>query len=119
MTSGQLRRPGNEAMTSTDCECPSPGRQARWAKNRGGLSSCWQTPEQPYISPPYRLLHWSVGGAKMPEGASTALQEFEVIEADDALHDFGGAHGSKGHDFASFWVIQRLTELEPTKPDDS
>lgn len=54
----------------------------------------------------------------MPEGASTALQEFEVIEADDALHDFGGGHGSKGHDFASFWVIQRLTELEPTKPDD-
>lgn len=53
----------------------------------------------------------------MPVGAST-LKEFEVIEADDALHDFGGGHGSKGHDFASFWVIQRLTELEPTKPAD-
>ena len=26
----------------------------------------------------------------MPEGVSNALQEFEVIEGDDALHDFGG-----------------------------
>lgn len=54
----------------------------------------------------------------MPEGASSAVLEFEDIEADDALHDFGGGHGSKGHDFASFWVIQRITELESTKPDD-
>jgi hypothetical protein len=51
-------------------------------------------------------------------GTLTALQEFEVIEADDGLHDFGGTHGSKGHDFASFWVIQRVTELEQTKPND-
>lgn len=54
----------------------------------------------------------------MPEGASSALQEFEVIEADDALHDFGGAHGGKGHDFAAFWVIQRVTELEQAKLTD-
>jgi len=54
----------------------------------------------------------------MPEGASSALQEFEVIEADDALHDFGGGHGSKGHDFAAFWVIQRVTELEQAKLTD-
>lgn len=54
----------------------------------------------------------------MLKNASTTLQEFESIEADDLLHDFGGSHGSKGHDFASFWVIQRLTELEQAKPDD-
>lgn len=54
----------------------------------------------------------------MPKAAGTALQEFEVIEADDALHDFGGTHGGKGHDFASFWVIQRVTELEQAKPTD-
>ena len=54
----------------------------------------------------------------MPKGATTALEEFEVIEGDDALHDFGGSHGGKGHDFASFWVIQRVTELEQAKPSD-
>ena len=54
----------------------------------------------------------------MPKGVSSALQEFEVIEADDALHDFGGGHGSKGHDFAAFWVIQRVTELEQAKLPD-
>lgn len=48
----------------------------------------------------------------------TALEEFEIIEADDALHDFGGLHGGKGHDFAAFWVIQRVTELEQAKLAD-
>lgn len=33
----------------------------------------------------------------MPTGATTALEEFEVIEADDALHDFGGPHGCIFH----------------------
>ena len=28
------------------------------------------------------------------------------------------AMGGKGHDFASFWVIQRVTELEQAKPTD-
>lgn len=54
----------------------------------------------------------------MPKAVTTALEEFEVIEGDDALHDFGGLHGSKGHDFASFWVIRRVTELEQAKPSD-
>jgi hypothetical protein len=54
----------------------------------------------------------------MPGLANTTLQEFELIETDDALHDFGGPHGGKGHDFASFWVIQRVTELEQAKPTD-
>ena len=54
----------------------------------------------------------------MPEGASNALQEFEVIEGDDALHDFGGPHGGKGNDFPSFWVIQRVTELEQSQQAD-
>lgn len=54
----------------------------------------------------------------MSGSAPCALREFEVIEANDALHDFGGAHGNKGHDFASFWVILRLTELEAQNPLD-
>ena len=54
----------------------------------------------------------------MPSGTQSAVQEFEVIEGDDALHDFGGTHGSKGHDFACFWVIVRLTELEAQQQPD-
>ena len=54
----------------------------------------------------------------MLKEVATALEELEVIEADDSLHDFGGLHGSKGHDFAAFWVIQRITELEQTTPTD-
>ena len=49
---------------------------------------------------------------------SSPIQELERIELDDALHDFGGAHGSKGHDFAAFWIIFRLTELEARKQGD-
>jgi len=60
----------------------------------------------------------AIGGEKMLKEVITALEEFEVIEADDALHDFGGLHGSKGHDFAAFWVIQRVTELEQANPAD-
>lgn len=59
---------------------------------------------------------WEV--TNRPGSAPSALQEFEVIEANDALHDFGGGHGNKGRDFASFWVILRLTELEAQKPLD-
>lgn len=54
----------------------------------------------------------------MASSATSALHEFEGIEADDALHDFGGPHGSKGHDFAAFWVILRLTELEGQSQQD-
>lgn len=54
----------------------------------------------------------------MASSVTSALHEFEGIEADDALHDFGGPHGSKGHDFAAFWVIVRLTELEGQQQQD-
>ena len=46
------------------------------------------------------------------------IQEVEKIEADDNYHDFGGAHGNKGHDFAHFWMIVRLTELEKANIGD-
>lgn len=46
------------------------------------------------------------------------LQEIESIEDDDAHHDFGGSHGSKGHDFAHFWLIVRALEVEKTGDDD-
>lgn len=47
-----------------------------------------------------------------------AIQEIEAVEADDLLHDFGGSHGNKGGDFAQYWLIGRLLELEQAgKPD--
>jgi len=47
-----------------------------------------------------------------------AIQEIEAVEADDALHDFGGPHGNKGGDFAQYWLIGRLLELEKAgRPD--
>lgn len=54
----------------------------------------------------------------MPTAATASLQEIQRFEADDALHDFGGSHGSKGHDLASYWVIMRLVELERAKEPD-
>lgn len=49
---------------------------------------------------------------------SAQLREIENIEADDAHHDFGGPHGSKGHDFAHFWLIVRVTQLEQAGQGD-
>ena len=48
----------------------------------------------------------------------SALQEIENIEDDDNHHDFGGSHGSKGHDFAHFWLIVRALEVERTGSND-
>lgn len=46
------------------------------------------------------------------------LFEIEKFEGDDALHDFAGPHSSKGSDFASYWVILRVIELEKSKQSD-
>lgn len=54
----------------------------------------------------------------MSNKLSAQLREIEDIEADDVHHDFGGPHGSKGHDFAHFWLIVRVTELERVGQDD-
>lgn len=48
----------------------------------------------------------------------SSVQEIEDIESNDALHDFGGPHSNKGHDFAAYWVIGRLIELELAKHPD-
>lgn len=50
--------------------------------------------------------------------ARSSVQEIEGIESNDALHDFGGPHGNKGHDFAAYWVISKLIELELAKRPD-
>ncbi len=60
----------------------------------------------------------STANESMSISAGTFIKELEDIEADDALHDFGGAHGSKGHDFATFWLIFRLIDLERAKRPD-
>jgi hypothetical protein len=39
------------------------------------------------------------------------ITEICQIESDDALHDYGGAHGNKGNDFARFWLIRELLHL--------
>jgi hypothetical protein len=49
---------------------------------------------------------------------SPQLAEIEKFEADDSLHDFGGPHSGKGGDFASYWVISRVVELEKSKQGD-
>lgn len=54
----------------------------------------------------------------MPSASAASIHELERFEADDALHDFGGSHGSKGHDLASYWVIMRVVELERAKELD-
>lgn len=54
----------------------------------------------------------------MVELVTSPLTEIENIEDDDSHHDFGGGHGSKGHDFAHFWLIVRLLEKELGKCGD-
>lgn len=46
------------------------------------------------------------------------VAEIEAFEADDSLHDFGGPHSGKGSDFASYWVIARVIELEKAGKGD-
>ena len=50
--------------------------------------------------------------------ARSSIQEIEDIESNDALHDFGGPHGNKGHDFAAYWVISKIIGLELAKHPD-
>jgi hypothetical protein len=40
-----------------------------------------------------------------------AIDEICQVESDDTLHDYGGAHGNKGNDFARFWLIKELLSL--------
>jgi hypothetical protein len=54
----------------------------------------------------------------MASATSTQVAEIEQFEADDALHDFAGPHSGKGSDFASYWVILRVVELETAKQTD-
>jgi hypothetical protein len=54
----------------------------------------------------------------MASATSTQVAEIEKFEADDALHDFAGPHSAKGTDFASYWVILRVLELEKAKQSD-
>lgn len=42
---------------------------------------------------------------------TTAHAELCQVEADDDLHEFGGAHGNKGNDFARFWLINEMLAL--------
>lgn len=46
------------------------------------------------------------------------VAEIEKFEADDSLHDFSGPHSGKGSDFATYWVILRVIELEKFKQAD-
>lgn len=54
----------------------------------------------------------------MESTTSSQVAEIENFEADDALHDFAGPHSAKGTDFASFWIILRVVELERAKQSD-
>ena len=54
----------------------------------------------------------------MASASSAPVAEIELFEADDALHDFAGPHSAKGSDFASYWVILRVLELEKAKQAD-
>ncbi|NYI00122.1 DUF4297 domain-containing protein [Cupriavidus plantarum] len=42
---------------------------------------------------------------------SAVIAELCDVEADDALHEFGGGHGNKGNDFARFWLINEMLAL--------
>lgn len=47
-----------------------------------------------------------------------ALAEIESIEVDDAHHDFGGPENNQGSDFAHFWLIVRLLDVETAGVQD-
>ncbi|WNO03967.1 dsDNA nuclease domain-containing protein [Rhodoferax mekongensis] len=49
---------------------------------------------------------------------TSRIAEIEKIESDDNLHDFAGPHSGKGSDFASYWIIFRIVELEKAKRSD-
>ena len=46
------------------------------------------------------------------------LEEIERVEDDDAHHDFGGPQSNKGNDFAHFWLIVRMLDVEMAGPAD-
>lgn len=50
--------------------------------------------------------------------ADAAINEICTVEGDDALHDYGGSHGVKGHDFARFWLIKELMSLSQRADSD-
>lgn len=54
----------------------------------------------------------------MPASMSATVAELEIIEGTTALHDFSGPHASKGFDYATYWVIVRVVELEKEKKKD-
>ena len=47
-----------------------------------------------------------------------AIAEIEGIEVDDVHHDFGGPENNQGSDFAHFWLIVRLLDVETTGVQD-
>ena len=51
-------------------------------------------------------------------GINEAIDEICRIEADDALHEYGGGHGNKGNDFARFWLINELLSPLQTNAKD-
>lgn len=46
------------------------------------------------------------------------IAEICQVEGDDDLHDYGGAHGNKGNDFARFWLIKELLSLSQSNAED-
>lgn len=48
----------------------------------------------------------------------SAIDEICDIEGNDDLHDYGGAHGNKGNDFARFWLISELLRLSQSGVKD-
>lgn len=48
----------------------------------------------------------------------SVIDEICQVESDDDLHDYGGAHGNKGNDFARFWLINQLLSLSQDGVDD-
>lgn len=47
-----------------------------------------------------------------------AISEICEIEGNDDFHEYGGAHGNKGNDFARFWLIQELMRLSQDGAND-
>lgn len=47
-----------------------------------------------------------------------AISEIEGIEVDDVHHDFGGPENNQGSDFAHFWLIVRLLDVETAGVQD-
>lgn len=52
------------------------------------------------------------------EDLPNEIAEIESIEVDDAHHDFGGPENNQGGDFAHFWLIVRLLDVETAGAHD-